>query len=91
MAKPGAGKKASSAQRAQYAPKPKRSAARPQPKPAAERHLVVDDTLRKIIQRVLEELKVPGKIPSEVIFAALAEVRDLVERAAAAGPSAKVR
>ena len=61
-----------------------------QPKPV-EKHLVVDDTLKKIIQRVLEELKVPGKIPSEVIFAALAEVRDLVERAAAAGPPAKTR
>ena len=52
---------------------------------------MVDDTLKKIIQRVLEELKVPGKIPSEVIFAALAEVRDLVERAAAAGPPVKAR
>jgi hypothetical protein len=41
---------------------------------------VSDAALRKIIQRVLSELKLPGKIPSEVIFAALAEVRELVER-----------
>ncbi|MCK7497880.1 MAG: hypothetical protein MZW92_49395 [Comamonadaceae bacterium] len=52
---------------------------------------MVDDTLKKIVQRVLEELKLPAKIPSEVIFAALAEVRDLVERAAAAAPPAKPR
>lgn len=90
MAKSGAGKKAGSAQKAQYAPKPKLPAARAQAKPV-ERHRVVDDTLRKIIQRVLEELKVPGKIPSEVIFAALAEVRNLVEHAAAAAPPAKPR
>ena len=77
MPKSGTGKKASATQRAQ-------------PKPV-EKHLVVDDTLKKIIHRVLDELKVPGKIPSEVIFAALAEVRDLVERAAAAGPPAKAR
>ena len=90
MAKSGTGRKASAAQRAQYAPKPKAPPARPQPKPV-EKHLVVDDTLKKIIHRVLDELKVPGKIPSEVIFAALAEVRDLVERAAAAAPPAKTR
>lgn len=90
MAKSGVGKKASSAQKAQYAPKPKPPLVRAQPK-REEKHRVVDDTLRKIIQRVLEELKVPGKIPSEIIFAALAEVRDLVERAAAAAPPAKPR
>jgi hypothetical protein len=90
MAKSRAGKKASAAQKAQYAPKPKPTPARGQPK-RVERHRVVDDTLRKIIQRVLEDLKVPGKIPSEVLFAALAEVRDLVERTAAAAESAKPR
>jgi hypothetical protein len=88
MAKSGVGKKASATQKAQYAPKAKPPVMRAQAK-REEKHLVVDDTLRKIIQRVLEELKVPGKIPSEVIFAALAEVRDLVERAAA--PPAKPR
>lgn len=90
MAKSGVGKKASAAQKAQYAPKPKLPVDRPRPK-AAEKHQVPDDTLRKIIQRVLEDLKVPGKIPSKVLFAALAEVRDLVERAAAATPPAKSR
>ena len=90
MARPGAGKKASAAQKAQYAPKPKLAVDRAQPK-SIEKHLVSDDILRKIIQRVLEQLKIPGKIPSEVLFAALAEVRDLVERAAAATPPAKSR
>ena len=90
MPKSATGKKASAAQRAQYAPKPKPLPAPPKPKPV-EKHRVVDDTLKKIVQRVLEELKLPAKIPSEVIFAALAEVRDLVERAAAATPLAKPR
>ena len=48
MAKSGTGRKASAAQRAQYAPKPKAPPARPQPKPV-EKHLVVDDTLKKIM------------------------------------------
>ena len=72
--------KPSAAQRALYAPKPKP----PMPQPrlrAAETHAVSDAALRKIIQRVLFELKLPGKIPSEVIFTALAEVRELAERA----------
>ena len=60
--------------------KSKATPERPHPK-VPERHLVGDEVLKKIIQRVLAELKLPGKIPSEVIFAALAEVRDLVEQA----------
>jgi hypothetical protein len=66
------------AQKQRYAPRPKPPAPRPRAAPA-ERHLVTDEVLKKIIQRVLTELKLPGKIPSEVIFAALTEVRDLVE------------
>ena len=73
-------KKARLANKALYAPKPKRPPERPQPK-APERHAVGDEVLKKIIQRVLAELKLPGKIPSEVLFAALAEVRGLVEQA----------
>lgn len=90
MTRSGAGKKASAAQKAQYAPRPKSPVARAQPKREAK-HLVPDDILRKIIQRVLEELKVPGKIPSDVIFAALTEVRELVERAAAPAAPGKPR
>src|SRR5580700_9545787 len=80
-------RKASPAQRALYAPKPKPPSIRPQPRPL-ERHLVPDEVLRKTIQRTLGELKLPGKIPSEVIFGALAEIRELVERAALAMPNA---
>lgn len=71
-------KKPSAAQQALYAPKPKTPPPRPRPS-AVEKHTVSDEALRKIIQRVLSELKVPGTIPSEVIFTALAEVRALVE------------
>ena len=73
-------KKTRQANKALYAPRPKPPAERTQPK-IPERHLVGDEILKKIIQRVLGELKLPGKIPSEVIFSALAEVRDLVEQA----------
>lgn len=68
------------ANKALYAPRPKPAPVRPQPK-SPERHQVGDEVLKKIIQRLLAELKLPGKILSEVIFAALAEVRDLVEQA----------
>lgn len=88
MAMSGPGKKASAAQKAQYAPRPKPRALLPQPKVHVV-HLISDEVVKKIVQRVLEELKLPGKIPSDVIFAALAEVRDAVERAAVAAPSAK--
>jgi hypothetical protein len=67
------------ANKALYAPRPKPPPVRPRSQ-ASERHLVGDEVLKKIIQRLLAELKLPGKIPSEVIFAALAEVRDLVEQ-----------
>ena len=73
-------KRPSAAQQALYAPKPKPQPPRPKPKPV-EKHFVSDEVLRKIIQHALSELKVPGKIPSEVIFNALAEVRTLVEHA----------
>jgi len=72
-------RKTRQANKAAYAPKPKPVPVRPVPKPA-ETHAVGDHVLRKIIQRVLAELKLPGKIPSEVLFTALAEVRDLVEQ-----------
>lgn len=88
MGKPRAGKKASAAQKAQYAPRPR--APLPPPKPPSA-HLLADEALKKIVQRVLEELKVPGQVPSNVIFAALAEVRDLVERAASDGQPGKAR
>ena len=80
MAISATGKKARLANKALYAPRAKPPPARLHPK-VPERHLVGDEVLKKIIQRVLAELKLPGKIPSEVIFAALAEVRDLVEQA----------
>ena len=73
-------KKARAANKALYAPRAKPPPAPSMPKPI--HHLVSDDTLKKIIQRILEELKLPGKIPSVVIFGGLAEVRDLVEQAA---------
>jgi len=80
MATSAKGKQARLANKALYAPRPKPPPERPHPK-APERHLVGDEVLKKIIQRVLAELKLPGKIPSEVIFAALVDVRDLVEQA----------
>ena len=80
MAISATGKKARLANKALYAPRAKPPPERPHPK-VPGRHLVGDEVLKKIIQRVLAELKLPGKIPSEVIFAALAEVRDLVEQA----------
>jgi hypothetical protein len=73
-------KKINLAQKAQYAPKPKAAPPQPQARPI-EKHLVSDMMLKKIIQRVLAELKLPGKIPSEVLYTALAEVRDLTEQA----------
>ena len=57
MAKSGTGKKASAAQRAQYAPKPKAPPVRPQPKPV-EKHLVDDDILKKIFKRRATQMKV---------------------------------
>ena len=72
-------KKARLTNKALYSPKSKPPVVRTPPK-IPERHSVGDAILKKIIQRVLVELKLPGKIPSEVIFFALAEVRDLVER-----------
>jgi hypothetical protein len=80
MASRASDKKKRMVQRELYAPRPKPPVERPHAAPA-EKHLVADEVLKKIIQRVLTELKLPGKIPSEVIFAALAEVRDLVEHA----------
>jgi hypothetical protein len=88
MAKSGAGKKASAAQKAQYAPKSRPPPPQPKPHPV---HLLPDEALKKIVQRVLEELKSPGSIPSEVIHAALAEVRDAVERTAAGVPLQAVK
>jgi hypothetical protein len=80
MAISAAGKKARLANKALYAPKAKPPPERPHPR-VPETHSVGDEALKKIIQRVLAELKLPGKIPSEVIFAALAELRDMVEQA----------
>jgi hypothetical protein len=80
MATSAARKKTRQTNKALYAPRPKPPAESARPK-MPERHLVGDEALKKIIQRVLGELKLPGKIPSEVIFSALAEVRDLVEQA----------
>ena len=69
-------RKAKTASQERYAPKTKPA---PQPAKAAVKHVVPDEALRKITRRVLEELKIPGKIPIEVILRALFEVRDLVE------------
>jgi hypothetical protein len=80
MATSAKSKKARLTNKALYAPRSKPPAERT-PSKISERHLVGDEILKKIIQRVLGELKLPGKIPSEVIFSALAEVRDLVEQA----------
>lgn len=71
-------RKAKTAQQERYAPKPKPA---PQPAKPVVKHKVPDEALRKIARRVLEELKIPGKIPSEVVLGALFEVRDLVEAA----------
>jgi hypothetical protein len=79
MSKSAAVKKAREANRAMYAPKPKPPTAAPSHKATA--HSISDDVLKKIIQRVLVELKIPDKIPSVVLLAALAEVRELVEQA----------
>ncbi len=79
MAKLTAVKKARAANKALYAPRAKLPPAPSMPKPV--HHLVSDETLKKIIQRILDELKLPGKIPSVVILGGLAEVRDLVEQA----------
>ena len=73
-------KKARQANKALYAPRPKLPPVH-LPVKLRERHLVGDEVLKRIIQRVLGELQLPGKIPSEILFAALAEVRDLVEQA----------
>src|SRR5882724_2674693 len=62
MATSAKGKQARLANKALYAPRPKPPPERPHPK-APERHLVGDEVLKKIIQRVLAELKLPGKIP----------------------------
>ena len=72
-------KKARQANKTLYAPKPKPPPVHSPIRPQA-RHLVGDEVLKRIIQRVLGELQLPGKIPSEVLFTALAEVRDLVEQ-----------
>ena len=69
-------RKAKTASQERYAPKTKPA---PQPAKSAVKHIVPDEALRKIARRVLEELKIPGKIPSEVILKSLFEVRDLVE------------
>lgn len=69
-------RKAKTASQARYAPKIKPA---PQPAKSAVKPIVPDEALRKIARRLLEELKIPGKIPSEVILKALFEVRDLVE------------
>lgn len=71
-------RKAKSHNQARYAQKPKPAL---QPPKAAVKHVVPDEVLRKITRRVLEELKTPGKIQSEIILIALSEVRDLVEAA----------
>jgi hypothetical protein len=75
------------ANKALYAPKAKPAPEVRRP-PRVEKHSVPDEVLRKIIQQTLIELKLPGKIPSEVLFAALAEVRSLAERASETPASA---
>lgn len=53
-------RKAKTANQERYAPKTKPA---PQPAKSAVKHRVPDEALRKIARRVLEELKIPGKIP----------------------------
>lgn len=69
-------KRAKLANRALYAPKPRAA----QPKPATA-GLVPDAALKRITRRVLEELRTPGLIPSEVIRSALDEALKLAEAA----------
>jgi hypothetical protein len=59
----GAARRTRAASAALYAPKPKALVASPRP--------VVDMALRRLTAQVLDELKVPGAIPSQVIYAAL--------------------
>lgn len=62
---------AQKAQRAMYAPKPRPAG------PARPRESAVDVQLRKLTGKVLEDLKLPGAIPSQVITQALHAARSL--------------
>jgi hypothetical protein len=57
------------AAKARYAPKPKSPAPVPRVDP-------VEEQLRRIVARTLEELKHPNAIPSEVLLRALKEARN---------------
>jgi hypothetical protein len=59
------------AQRAMYAPRPRPIAV------VRERESEVDVQLRKLTAKVLEDLKFPGAIPSQVIAGALRQARAL--------------
>lgn len=72
-----ADKRAKAANKALYAPR--QPAPLPAPKPRVQR-LVPDAVLARVTRRALDELRMPGKVPSEVIRAALDEVLSLAEK-----------
>jgi len=70
-----AARKAREANRGKYAPRQMITTVAPK-----VFHSVSDDALRMITRKVLDALKSPIAVPSEVVFAALREVRALAEK-----------
>lgn len=63
--------------RAQIAAIKKQYEPRPASKPAPKVVSLVDEKLRRLTAQVLDELKLPGSIPSNVILAALKRAREV--------------